>query len=184
MNRMSLRAATGLVGICFLMTGCATNISKPTAMPQPAKERFGTFKMVEYEHVTLAPGFDTARANQKAAKKIDELLSAGMLNIFPGMKQVDQSTGKATEKTLVIRPVIKEIKFIGGMTRFWVGAMAGSSAVLMQVDYLDKATGNVLSSAQFYRAANAWGGGGMGISDNMMLSEITQDVLNYTMYNR
>ena len=184
MKRMTLGFATCLIGACIAMTGCATKITKPTAVPQPAKERLGTFSAVEFEHVTLAPGFDTARSNQKAANKIDTLLITGMKNIFPRMKIVEQATPNTADKTLIIRPVVQEIKFIGGMARFWVGAMAGSSAVLMQVDYIDKASGNVLANPQFYRSANAWGGGGMGISDNMMLNEISQDVLNYTMYNR
>jgi hypothetical protein len=184
MARTALGMTTGLIGACILMAGCATNISKPTALPQPTKERLGTFKVVEFEHVSVVPEFK-ASANLKAARKIDELLIAGMMNVFPGMKVVDQSSGKAADKTLVIRPVIKEIKFIGGMARFWVGPMAGSSAVLMQVDYIDKGSGGVIGSTQFYRVANAWGGGqSMGGSDNMMLSELAQDVLNYTVSNR
>jgi len=182
---MKLAVSACLISGCFLLAGCATTITKPTAAPQPCRERLGTFETVEFEHVSLAPACAGAGANQKAAKKIDELLIASMGNVFPGMKVVDKASGAAAGKTLVIRPVIKEIKFIGGAARFWVGAMAGSSAVLMQVDFINKGTEDILASTQFYRSANAWGGGmTMGGADNMMLSEIVQDVTTYSVSNR
>jgi hypothetical protein len=185
MRRQTLSAGIGMVCIGMLVAGCATTITKPTAAPQPCKEKLGTFAAVEMEHVTLAPASAGAGANQKAAKKIDELLASSLRNIFPGMKVVDKAGEAPAAKTLVIRPQIKEIKFIGGAARFWVGAMAGSSAVLMQMDYVNKNTGDVLASAQFYRSANAFGGGmSMGGSDNMMLSEIVQDITTYTISNR
>lgn len=185
MRRMTLRAGVGLVCVGVLVSGCATTISKPTAAPQPCKEKLGTFAAVEMEQVTLAPACAGADANQKAAKKINDLLTTSMKSIFPGIKVVEKAEGAPAAKTLLIRPVIKEIKFIGGAARFWVGAMAGSSAVLMQVDYVNRNTGDVLASSQFYRAASAFGGGmSMGGSDNMMLSEIVQDITLYTISNR
>ncbi len=185
MKRMTIGMSLCLVAGSLFLSGCATPIAQPVATPQPCKERLGTFKSVEYQNVILAPGFADAGANKKAAKKIDDLLIAGMGNVFPGMKVGVQTNSPATDKTLVIRPVIKRIKFIGGAARFWVGAMAGSSAVLMQVDYIDKGSGSLLSSTEFYRVANAWGGGmSMGGTDNMMLSEIVQDVITYTVSNR
>lgn len=185
MKHAKLIKTVGMFGMSVLLAGCATTITKPASAPQPAKERLGTFKAVEFEHVVIAPKFAPAAANKKAAKKIEEELVMGLVNVFPGMKLVAKAEGDTSVKTLVIRPVIKEIKFVGGAARFWVGAMAGSSAVLMQVDYLDKASGATVASAEFYRVGNAWGGGvSMGGSDNMMLSQIAQDVLNYTVSNR
>ncbi len=174
-----------LIGFSLLLGGCATTITKPAAIPQPSKERFGTFDVVEFEPVSLAPKFETAEANQKAARKINEELISSLQNVFPGMKVGDQAGKTETGKTLVIRPVIKEIKFIGGAARFWVGAMAGSSAALMQVSFIDKGSGDVLADPEFYRSANAMGGGwSMGGTDNMMLTMIVQDITNYVVSNR
>ena len=185
MRRTSWGVTTLLIGGCYLLAGCATTINKPGTAPQPCKERLGSFAAVEIEHVSLAPGWEGSSSNRRAARKIDELLVASMLNVFPGMKVVDKATGKATVKTLAIRPVIKEIKFIGFMGRVWVGAMAGSSAVLMQVDFVDKATGTVLANPQFYRSSNAWAGSmAAGVTDNLMLSHIVLDITTYTAGNR
>lgn len=173
-----------IVGGIFV-SGCATNITRPASAPQPSPEPFGTFETVIYENVTIAPKFASANPNQRAAGRINEELITGLNNVFPGMQVVDHTTQEVPDKTLVIRPKIKEIKFIGGAARFWVGAMAGSSAVLMQVDFLDQSTGTVLTSPQFYRSAGAMSGGGsMGASDNMMLSAIAQDIVTYTVSNR
>jgi hypothetical protein len=172
--------AVGIV-LAGLLQGCATNLTKPTATVQPATVRLGTFANVELEPATLAEPFAAAGANQKAAKKINELLNTQLACVFPGMNSAEKKSGK----TLVVKPVIKEIKFIGGAARFWVGAMAGSSAVLMEVTYLEKETGNVLAKAEFYDEASAYAGSwNMGVSDNLMLNHVVTQIVNYSAANR
>lgn len=130
---------------------------------------------------TISPAFASAEANQKAARKINENLFNEMRMVLPDLKDASGDPGAGT---LVIEPVIEEIKFIGGFARFMVGAMAGSSAVLMKVTYTDAGTGKVIAEPEFYRAANAMAGGySMGSSDNMMLTEIARDIANYTRLN-
>ncbi len=185
MRIVKLGIALWLIGCTILLTGCVTKITKPAALPQPSTERFGTFDTVEFEKVSIAPKFAKSDANQKAAKKINEELMASLNNVFPGMTVADPAAKPTKGKMLVIRPVIKEIKFIGGGARFWLGAMAGSSAVLMQVSFVDKETGAVLANPEFYRAASAMGGGwSIGGTDNMMLTTIVQDITTYTSSNR
>lgn len=168
------------------LTGCATNIRRPAAEPQPAKARFGSFSQVEVAPVALAPAYASHEANQKAKAKIEENLVAGLRTDFPNLKTADPAaptTGRPG--VLRIEPVIKEIKFIGGMARFWAGALAGSSAVLMQVNYIDCASGAVLASPEFYAQANSWGGAWtFGATDNMMLTRVANDCVAYTTANR
>jgi len=76
-------------------------------------------------------------------------------------------------------------KFIGGAARFWAGAMAGSSAVLMQVTFRDGNTGQIIADNEFYRVANAcYEGLTIGVPDNLMLEEIARDVASYCSLNR
>ncbi len=171
---------TGII-MAGLMQGCATNLSKPAAAPQPASVRLGTFANVELQPVTIAEPFSAAGANQKAARKINELLMNQMAYVFPGLNAAEKKNGG----TLVIKPLIKEIKFIGGAARFWVGAMAGSSAVLMEVTYLEKETGAVVARGEFYDQASAYAGGyNMGATDNLMLNNIVSQIVNYSSANR
>lgn len=178
--KKSIRAASAIAAL-LLVQGCATNLSKPSGPPQPASVRFGTFDQVELEPVAIAPSFAEAGANKKAARKINELLQQQMAYVFPGLNNAATQEGSV----LLIRPVIKEIKFIGGAARFWVGAMAGSSAVLMEVVYLDKDTGAMIAKAEFYDQASAYAGAhNMGASDNLMLNNVVTQIINYTSANR
>jgi hypothetical protein len=183
MNKMSIARATGMMTLCAMVTGCATQMTRPASAPVASTVRLGTFKAVELETATIAPAFAEAGPNKKAAKKINEHLIKNLSMVFPGLKTVDKSTASAGSKTLVIRPVIKEIKFIGGAARFWIGAMAGSSAVLMEVDFIDMSSGTSVAKPEFFQSASAMSGG-WGKADNMMLKYIADDVSNYSSNNR
>ncbi|MDZ4199019.1 MAG: hypothetical protein U1E27_07015 [Kiritimatiellia bacterium] len=173
------------VGLCLiagmLVMGCATRLTKPAGIPAPVKVRLGTFANVELRPVTISDAYAGAGANQKAGRKINELLNAQMAYVFPHVNAAEKKDGK----TLEIIPLIKEIKFIGGAARFWAGAMAGSSAVLMEVTYLDKETGEEIARAEFYDQANAYAGAqNMGATDNLMLQTVVKQIIDYTSANR
>lgn len=68
----------GIIAVFLLITGCATHISKPAKEIMPAKVRFGEFKNVEMKSVGISEKFASAAANQKALKKIDEILFRDM----------------------------------------------------------------------------------------------------------
>ena len=174
-----------IIAICFLVAGCATHITGPTQMPMPTKVKFGEFKNVEMKSVGISEKFASCGANQKALRKIDEILFRDIKSAFPSLKRVKKRAdfSKTSNRTLQITPVVKKIKFIGGAARFWVGPMAGSSAVLMQVTYRDSSTGQIIANPEFYRKAAAFSGP-FGIADNKMLEDIAKDVVIYSSYNK
>lgn len=174
-----------LIGAVTLCAGCATNIRKPTSAPMPSRVKFSEFNAFVLKPIAIAPAFAEAAANKKAARKIDENLLEQMKVVFPGITRAVAETPSAGARTLIIEPRVEEIKFIGGAARFWVGAMAGSSAVLMQVKFIDQQSGDVVAEPEFYRVANSYSGGwSMGATDNLMLDEITRDIAQYAAYNR
>jgi len=180
-----LMVLAAVIGFTFT-TGCATTLRKPESAPQPPTVKFSHFKAVQLKEVTISPAFASSGANQKAARKINQLLVSNMRPIFANVQVVPAGTvpEKAAARTLLITPIIEEIKFIGGGARFMVGAMAGSSAVLMKVSYTDAATGDIVATPEFYRAASAWQGGqSMGSTDNEMLKLIVQDICDYSRVN-
>jgi hypothetical protein len=176
------------VGALFLLLaftlaqGCATNLTKPEGPPQPTSVKLSTFQTVTLKKVEIAPEFASAGANQKAAKKINEVLVNNMRLAFPDLREAGEEDVRTG---LLIEPLIQEIKFIGGAARFWVGAMAGSSAVLMKASFRDASTGELIGEPQFYRAANVYTGGwSMGSTDNRMLEDVAKDIVNYATLNR
>jgi hypothetical protein len=174
----------------FLVSGCATRITETPAPVTRASVPLGGFERVVLVKSKIADKYAGQGANIKAANKIDEHLEIGLRSIFDQLevkgfdetKADDYSTSSANE-VLLIKPYIKQIKFIGGAARFWAGAMAGSSVVVMDVAYQDAASGEKLSEPGFQRVSNAFSGA-FGIADNRMLNDVAQDVINYTSANR
>jgi hypothetical protein len=174
-----------IAGLFF--TGCATTQLKSTPAPQPAKVKFSDFINVEMKAVGYGRTVSFADSNQRAIKKIDEILFNNMKLLFPNLKRVDQGEefSKTGEKTLRITPVVNDIKFIGGAARFWVGALAGSSEVRMQATFQNSSNDEVIADSEFYRSAGAWAGSmTIGYTDNKMLEEVAKDVVNYCSLNK
>ena len=174
----------GVAACCALIMGCATNIKQPTITPMSAKVKLGTFERIEVLAVTAVPG--VPEGNAKAIGKIDENLRTEMTKAFPDVKFV--SSEDAFSKggnVLQVIPVVKDIKFIGGAARFWVGAMAGSSAVLVYVKCVNAATGEIVAEGDFYEVAGAHSGSwSIGASDNMMLVQVAKNIVQYFVYNK
>jgi hypothetical protein len=58
--------------------------------------------------------------------------------------------------TLLIRPLIKQIKFLSTASRVFAGPAGGSGVVVMDTAYVDGATGEVLANPGYLRKAGAW----------------------------
>lgn len=166
----------------FLFSGCATTYIKVDELENPPpKFKFADFSTYEMNDIIIAPEYDSSEANIKAKNKIQETLNSRLATIITawGQKQVQSPKG-----TLVIEPRISQIKFIGGNARFWAGALAGSSAINMEVTYRDKETGEVVAQPKFYQHANAMAGAwSIGATDNVMLDRIASLIIDYTVAN-
>lgn len=170
----------------FFVSGCATNLTKPSVAPTPTKVKLSNFTNFEMKTVGISEKFGGSSANQRAQKKIEEHLFNNMQMVFTNLKRIDEGGDFSTssKRTLQITPFIKEIKFISGGARFMVGAMAGSSAVLMQVTLTDSSNGEVIANPEFYRDASAFSGGFYGSADNRMLERIAKDIVQYCQMNK
>ena len=176
-------AVLPLILLAAVLSGCATNLHKPAQLPQASSVRFGRFRTVQIMPVALAPAFAKSSVNERARVKIDSVLTNSLSMIFSDAK-ILPAGAPATEDTLRIEPLIEEIKFIGGAARFWVGAWAGSSAVLMKVTYR-RANGEPIAEPEFYDQASAFSGAtSLGATDNLMLTQIANQIGEYTRDNR
>ena len=176
---MGRHAASFVVcAAAVLISGCVTNIKPSAETNPPPTERFGNFDRFELTNIEMAPEYVNSDSSQKALRKIQENLTAGM------RPMLDDWTGKGTVKgrTLKIEPRVEQIKFVSIGDRIMVGAMAGSSAVVMKVRYRDAATGKVIAEPEFYQRAKA-STHGFGAADNLMLNFIAEAVVRYTTAN-
>jgi hypothetical protein len=167
--------------IAFL-SGCVTHITTDvTQNPAPA-EKFANFTQFELKKITLGAPYAGQEANERAVAKIQENVSLNADSLVKGWNA--KGTAVTPTRTLVIAPAIFEIKFISGGSRFWAGALAGSSAVILTAKITEKETGKEIANPMFYARAAAMGGAWtFGGTDNAMLVRIAGRLTDYLASN-
>ena len=181
---MKTRIVASLLALASLgvLTGCNTTSIGITNYENPApKVAFSTYSQFELKEVDMKPPFAGQDANEKAKNKLQKEIE---LRLTPNIQEWNERAETTTAKTLVIEPIIREIKFIGGGARFWAGAMAGDSAIVVTVVYRDKESGDVIARPEFYQHANAMGGAwSVGGTDNAMLNRMAGKITEFTVNN-
>lgn len=190
MQHLSQLAKSLFVSFTLLIGACATQVVETPSDIQRSSIPLGEFKRIILVEAELASIYAGQSANEKAAKKINEILASETRKNLDNVEQVSLEEFKAidlssveSKDVLVIKPLIKQIKFIGGAARFWAGAMAGSSVVIMDTVFIDGASNEQIGITGSYRKAGAYTDV-YGISSNGMLSEVSQDVGMYIAVNK
>lgn len=166
----------------LLASGCVTNIKTDLLQNPPPAEKFANFNRFEIAKITLVPPYAGQDANERALIKIQENLDARMKPLLESWNTKGAAATPA--RTLLIEPVATEIKFISGGKRFFAGAMAGSSAVILKVKITEKETGKVIGEPLFYARAAAYAGAfSVGGADNAMLVRIANRLSDYVQGN-
>lgn len=178
MNKFFITLIFMAFSVC-LLPGCTTQIHPSGQINQPPQIAFDKFNNVQLNKSALPAKYAGQPANDKAITKFDELLTKKIIGIYPELNKPGTSG-----RTLLIIPEVVDIKFVGGGARFWAGAMAGSSALLMKVKFIDQSTGNIIAFPEFYSKCSAVAGSvSVGGNDNAMLhraaSEVAQYISNY-----
>lgn len=175
---MTLHISFILLLVLFFTNGCATNITKPRKVNEPATIKFSTFDNVVMKYSTISGERNQAGITQKKTiRTIDENLSSCMRVIFPNLRVTKDNSASGAD-TLIITPQIKGIRFISRATRFWAGPLAGKSAVSMQVTFTDD-LGKVLAKPEFYSSAAAR----IDAADQRILKEVADDICGYALFN-
>ena len=177
-----MRLSFIFIGALFI-AACATTYIKPSTVQNPAPvEKFSAFGRFEVQRKTLSSTYSGQDANEWASARIQEHFNDRVSPITDGWNRAAPQAQPA--RIMVIEPRIEHIKFIGGGARFWVGPLAGSSAVIMKVKYLDKTSGKLIAEPEFFQRAAAWSGAfTVGGQDNAMLARIVTLVADYTSRN-
>ena len=98
---------------------------------------------------------------------------------------MDHSEGGRSAGTLIIEPAIEDMKKINIGERIMVGAMAGSSAILLRTVYRDGASGEAIASPVFYSKSSAMSGAlTFGAMDNVMLNRAVNLACDYARHNQ
>jgi hypothetical protein len=171
-----------LVAAAALFGGCATHITTDLTQNPPPAEKFAGFTRFELAKVALVPPYAGQEANERALVKIQENVSFKADPLLQGWNAARVTV--VPVRTLVLTPVVTEIKFINGTARVWAGPFAGSSAVILNVTITEKETGKVIATPTFYAHAAAMGGTWtFGVTDNLMLVRIASRFTDYLVAN-
>ena len=146
--------------------------------PAPA-EKFSAFNRFELSQVQAATSGVTDQ--DAAMRKIEE----NTQNILgKRLQELNSKPLTGQPRTLLIEPTVTELKFVGGAKRFWAGAMAGSSAVVLKAKFTEKETGKLIANPEFYSKASAMSGAySFGGNDNAMLRRIANWFAVYVFNN-
>ena len=148
--------------------------------PPPAHKLQG-YAGYELKAVTFDPSLADKKNVDKVVAKIEENLQQ---TVAPIVKQWNESATAGAKEKLVIEPAIQSIHKPSGANRFFAGAMAGSSHVVMKVKITEQPSGKVVGEPEFYRRANAMAGAWtFGAHDNAMLQKIAGLLANYLTAN-
>jgi len=168
-----LLLAVGL-GLCAHAANVSTTVETNSA---PA-EKFSDFNYFEMAKIAMVAPYAGQAANEKALLKIQENVS---LKANPMLKKWNEAGAEITPiRTLVITPVITEIKFISGGVRFWAGGLAGNSGMILFARFIDKKIGKEVAIPMFFARASSLGGTWtIGATDNLMLTRVATRFTDY-----
>ena len=146
--------------------------------PEAAMKSFAKFYLRDLAGLRDAATSGNGRAEAKIAEHLRQQLA-------PIVKAWNAAGANSTEtNTLQIEPQIRDIKFIGGKARFWAGALAGSSYVIMKIKLTEQPSGRLIAEPEFYQRAQAMSGAWtMGGQDNDMLQRVVTLATNYMSAN-
>lgn len=155
--------------------------SSPTN-PAPS-EPLNAFDRVEVSKISLPDAYAEKKANKKALASLQENLDQRLAD---SLAEWNARTPKNDPpRRLLVEPRVEKIRFISGGARFWAGALAGKSALLMRVRLTDAATGKVIAEPEFFQHAAAMSGAWtVGGADNAMLARTTTLIADYLEANQ
>ena len=174
--------------IAFVVAGPAVAVGSVVSYVEPKNQSnpppampLGAFQRFEITPIAMDAPYAGQSGNEAAKRSIQANLD---LRAQPVLAGWNAKPAGAEAKTLKIEPTIRHIRFISGGARFWGGAMAGGSAVLMTVKLTDASTGQVIAEPEFYQHANKMGAAwSFGATDKAMLVRVAAMITDYLQKN-
>lgn len=144
----------------------------------PPSTVLSAFDHFELSPIDMVAPYAGQPANEQAKTRLQGYVDEKVPPILNGWNLAEPK--HSPPRTLKIEPVIRHVKFVSGKARFWGGALAGGTAVLMTVKLSDAATGEVIAEPEFYQHANAFGAAySFGGTDKAMLARTAELMANY-----
>jgi hypothetical protein len=137
-----------------------------------------------YQLSPLAMGAPYAgdEGKEKARARIQEFMTQETGAIVEQWNK--DAAGADRGQTLLLEPRIEKLKVVSGGARFWAGAFAGDSYVVIRLRIVEQPSGTVVAEPEFYQRAAAMSGAWtVGGQDKDMLHRIVLLMDHYLQAN-
>jgi hypothetical protein len=158
----------------------ATAVAEPQN-PPPANALAG-YDKYELSPIAMGPPYAGDAGKEKAKAKIQDHMTT---EVGPVIVQWNaDAAGNARGQSLVIEPRIEKLKVVSGGARFWAGALAGDSYVVMKLRISEQPSGVLVAEPEFYQRAAAMSGAWtFGGQDKDMMHRIALITKKYLLDN-
>ena len=143
--------------------------------PTVALKHYNDFRI---EPTTLNTAYQGNKGNLSTVKNLNHNLN---LLLEPQLQTWNEPS--ASNKTLLIKPHIEAVRFIGTAARIWAGSLAGRSWIFVKVDLIDESTGDLVGQPELYRVARLGNGFTGSSRDYKMVEDMAADITQYIQNN-
>lgn len=165
----------------MLMMAIATAAVAEPQNPPPANALAG-YDSYELAPIAMGPPYAGDEGKEKARAKIQEYMTVETGAVIEQWNK--DAAGSTRGQSVVIEPRIEKLKVVSGSARFWGGAWAGDSYVVIRVRIVERPSGIQLAEAEFYQRAAAMSGAWtIGAQDKDMLHRIVLLINHYLQSN-
>lgn len=159
------RLAAGLLMVLIAAKAAAEPQNPPPAGALAGYDRY------ELAPLAMGPPYAGDAGKEKAKARIQDYVTSETGAIVAQWNT--DAAGAARGQWLLIEPRIEKLKVVSGGARFWAGAMAGDSYVVIKVRISEQPAGTQLAEPEFYQRAAAMSGAWtFGGQDKDMLHRI------------
>ena len=176
-------ARVAAVSSCLLGHAAFAETIEPSAAQNPPPSMaLASFDQFELVPIEMGAPYAKNKGNQKAVAKLQEHLERDLGSLLQDWN--NKASRNEPPRKMLIQPRVEKIRFIGGGKRFFAGAFAGKSAILMRVRFVDAASGEEIADPEFYQHAAAMAGAwSVGGADNAMLARESTLIVQYVAAN-
>jgi hypothetical protein len=169
-----------LIPAMLMLALGASAVAEPQN-PPPANALAG-YDKYELAPIALDPQYAGDAGKVAAKDKIQGYVTAETGAIIEQWNK--DAAGSARGQSLLLEPRLEKLKVVSGGARFWGGALAGDSFVVMKLKITEQPSGKQLAEAEFYQRASAMSGAWtFGAQDKDMMHRVVVLANHYLQSN-
>lgn len=178
-----MRSNSAFAGLSGLAFSIFVSVALADAGNPPPVAPLSGYQTYDLKPLLVSDELKASETELKATAKIQEHIDAQLTPVVSGWEK-KMAEGQATGRTLVIEPSVEDLRFIGGGKRFFAGAFAGKSHVVMKLKITEQPGDKVIAEPEFYQHSSAMAGAWtMGANDNNMLQRVVELAAEYLSAN-